>query len=235
MGTINIWHPGIFPIFPMSSFICQITSNKLQTPPFSDVWNPQKIIIFSPSSFPNPTIRRNEQWIYRLKTYSFTYIKFSIFIFITQRESGQKIIVSLVQLKQLAPSDEGIWRLMLEFRTNVTITKVFRKLCFARTSFLKAHSKVWDYLWQLKALLKWRNVPFISPKNLFSFSRYLGFCLDFFGHVWKRLDKKDLANFEIHDVTTWLTNNFSTHITQYLKEKKEPDNEIWSVNTAFHK
>ena len=32
----------------------------------------------------------------------------------------------------------------------------------------------------------------------------------------KRLDQKDKVNFEIHDVTAWLTSNYNTHIAQYL-------------------
>ena len=59
---------------------------------------------------------------------------------------------------------------------------------------------------------------FISPQKLFSFSRYLTFCLDFFGRVAKRLDKKDKVKFKIYDVTAWLTNNFDTHIAQYLEK-----------------
>ena len=38
------------------------------------------------------------------------------------------------------------------------------------------------------------------------------FCLDFFGRVEKRLDWRDKVNFEIYDVTTWLTNNCNTHM-----------------------
>ena len=37
-----------------------------------------------------------------------------------------------------------------------------------------------------------------------------------FGHVEKRFDKKDKVNFEIYDVTAWLTINYNTHIAQYL-------------------
>ena len=37
---------------------------------------------------------------------------------------------------------------------------------------------------------------FISPQKLFSFSRYLTF-----GHVAKRIDKKDKVNFKFYDVT----------------------------------
>ena len=57
---------------------------------------------------------------------------------------------------------------------------------------------------------------FISPQQLFSF--YLNFCLDFFGHGAKRLDKKDKVNFKFYDVEAWLTNNRNTHIAQYFKK-----------------
>ena len=39
-----------------------------------------------------------------------------------------------------------------------------------------------------------------------------------FGHVAKRLDKKDKVNFKFYDVTAWLTNNCNTHIAQYLEK-----------------
>ena len=38
-------------------------------------------------------------------------------------------------------------------------------------------------------------------KKLFTFQRYLNFCLDFFSHVGKRLDKKAMVNFRNYDVT----------------------------------
>ena len=46
--------------------------------------------------------------------------------------------------------------------------------------------------------------------KMFKFSSWL------FGHVEKTawLERKD--NFEIYDVTAWLTMNYNTHITQYL-------------------
>ena len=31
----------------------------------------------------------------------------------------------------------------------------------------------------------------------------------------------------------WLTNNYSTYTSQYLKKEKQPDNETWSVNRLF--
>ena len=50
--------------------------------------------------------------------------------------------------------------------------------------------------------------------KLFSFSRYLNFCLDFLGMQKKRLDQKDKVDFEIYDVTAWLTKDYKTHISQ---------------------
>ena len=39
-----------------------------------------------------------------------------------------------------------------------------------------------------------------------------------FGHVAKRLDKKDKVNFKFYDVTAWLTNNGNKHIAQYFEK-----------------
>ena len=39
-----------------------------------------------------------------------------------------------------------------------------------------------------------------------------------FGYVEKRLDKKDVVNFEIYDATDWTKNNCITYITRYLKK-----------------
>ena len=55
----------------------------------------------------------------------------------------------------------------------------------------------------------------VSPQKLFSFSRYLNFCLDFLVMYRKGLIKK--INFKFYDVTVWLTNNCNTHIAQYFE------------------
>ena len=47
--------------------------------------------------------------------------------------------------------------------------------------------------------------------EIFTFLRYL-----LFGYVEKRLDKKAMVNFKIYDVADWATNNYNTHITQYV-------------------
>ena len=57
-----------------------------------------------------------------------------------------------------------------------------------------------------------------SSKQLFLFWRYLSFCVNFFGHVTKRFDKKDKVNFKFYDVTAWLANNRKTHIAQYFEK-----------------
>ena len=64
---------------------------------------------------------------------------------------------------------------------------------------LKIDSQVRVNFWQLKALKKCWKMLFISPWKFFSFWRYLNFCLDFFGHKWKRLDEKVKVNFRIYD------------------------------------
>ena len=65
----------------------------------------------------------------------------------------------------------------------------------------------------LKALLVFKTFNFLSW---------------LFGCVEKRLDQKDKINFKIYDVTTWLANNYKTHIDQY--RMRCSGNEIWSVN-----
>ena len=78
---------------------------------------------------------------------------------------------------------------------------------------------------------------FISPQKLFSFSRYLNFCLEYILVMQKNnfvKDKKDQNNFKIYDVTAWEANNCNTHIALYLKKQRQSDNEIWSVNTIQH-
>ena len=39
-----------------------------------------------------------------------------------------------------------------------------------------------------------------------------------FGYVEKRLDKKAVVNFKIYDFTYRTSNNYDTHIVQYLKK-----------------
>ena len=60
-----------------------------------------------------------------------------------------------------------------------------------------------------------KNAFYLTSKGLFIL-KIFKFLSSLFGHVAKRLDKKDKVNFKFHDVTAWLTNNCNSHITQYL-------------------
>ena len=55
---------------------------------------------------------------------------------------------------------------------------------------------------------------------------YLTFCYEIFDHIRKRLGNKGKFNFKIYDVIYWETNNYNTHIAQYLKKRKQLDSEI---------
>ena len=55
-----------------------------------------------------------------------------------------------------------------------------------------------------------RKSDFHLSKKLISFSRYLNFCLDFFYHERKWLDKK--AVFKIYHVMNWEANSYNTDI-----------------------
>ena len=74
-----------------------------------------------------------------------------------------------------------------------------------------------------------RNALYFILKALL-LSRYLRFCHDFLVVQEKWLDQIDKITFKIHDVITWLTNNCGTYIVQYVTNKKQADNETWSIN-----
>ena len=62
-----------------------------------------------------------------------------------------------------------------------------------------------------------KNAFYFASKALFGLNIFK-FLSRLFGHVVKRLDKKDKVNFKFYDVTAWLTNNCNTHILQYLEK-----------------
>ena len=69
---------------------------------------------------------------------------------------------------------------------------------------------------------------FTLSQKLFSFSRYLSFCLDFLAIQAKKLDLRDKINFKIYDVTTWLTTIAMQILTNI--SRRQSRNEFWSVN-----
>ena len=60
--------------------------------------------------------------------------------------------------------------------------------------------------------------------------RYLKFSYDFLYHAGKQLDKKAKVNFKIYDVRDMSINDRNTHIVEYFKKQRQPDNEIWPLN-----
>ena len=69
--------------------------------------------------------------------------------------------------------------------------------------------------------------PLKMMKNAFYFTSKALFVLKIFtfpswlfGHLAKRLDKKDKVNFKFYAVTAWLTNNRHTLITPIFREVK---------------
>ena len=62
-----------------------------------------------------------------------------------------------------------------------------------------------------------KNVFYFTLKALFALKIFKFLSCEF-GHIAKRLDKKDKVNFKFYDISAWLTNNCNTHIAQYLEK-----------------
>ena len=62
-----------------------------------------------------------------------------------------------------------------------------------------------------------KNAFYVMLKALYS-QKIFEFLSKLFGYVGKRLDKKAKVNFKIYYFTDWTTNNYNTHIAQYLKK-----------------
>ena len=62
-----------------------------------------------------------------------------------------------------------------------------------------------------------KNAFYFTSKALFVLKMFK-FVSGLFGHVGRRLDKKDHENFKFYNVTAWLTNSCNNHIAQYLEK-----------------
>ena len=60
------------------------------------------------------------------------------------------------------------------------------------------------------------GVLFDGASSLWVSLRYLHVCSEVLV-LGKQFNKKAKVNFKIYDVTNWITNNYNTHIAQYLK------------------
>ena len=65
-----------------------------------------------------------------------------------------------------------------------------------------------------------RNAFYFILEALFFLKIFKALSL-LFGKVEKQLDKKDNIKFRIYDVTTWLTNNYNTHIANVFSHVKD--------------
>ena len=63
-------------------------------------------------------------------------------------------------------------------------------------------------------ILKMMKIAFCFTSEDLFVLKIFKFLSWLFGHVAKRLNKKDKVNFKSYDVTTWLANNCNTHIAQ---------------------
>ena len=64
------------------------------------------------------------------------------------------------------------------------------------------------------------NTYFLTFKVCFVL-KIFKFTFWFFRHAEKRLIWKGKVNFKMYDAKTWLTNNYSTRIDQYLKKQRQ--------------
>ena len=101
----------------------------------------------------------------------------------------------------------------------MTYAPFFRlgKLFLENDPFKGALSGLRQFLAAEGPLKMMKNVFYFTSKALFVL-KIFKFLSWPFGHVAKRLDKKDKVNFKFYDITAWLTNNCNTHIAQYLEK-----------------
>ena len=59
--------------------------------------------------------------------------------------------------------DKKLWTLQTKWKSPLRISSVNVTKSAVSCGLLKAHSQVWDNFWQLKVLLKWWKMLFISP------------------------------------------------------------------------
>ena len=78
-------------------------------------------------------------------------------------------------------------------------------------------NKLCSYLWQWKLFKNDEKHFLFHVKALFILTIFT-FLSWVFGYVEKRFDNKAMVNFKIYDIADWITNDYNTHIDQYLKK-----------------
>ena len=91
---------------------------------------------------------------------------------------------------------------------------------------------------QMIVLQKLWTIFFISSKKLFSFSRYLNFCIPSsplflpVSHCFRGWSK---INLKVYDVINCLNKNLKTHFVWYLKKEKTYGIETLSIDRVLNK
>ena len=113
--------------------------------------------------------------------------------------------------KQFHVSREKIPKYLFIERKTLTISKALSREWLGALSCLRQILGIESSLRMMKNTFYFTSkVPFVL--NIIKFLSWL------FGDIAKRLDKEDKVNFKFYDVTAWLTNDYNTHIAQYLQE-----------------
>ena len=94
------------------------------------------------------------------------------------------------------------------------IYKMITRICLHLYSNLKEFERICGNWGSFKNDEKWF---LFHLKSTFCFWDISIFFRNF-GHVGKQFDEKAKANFKIHDITHWITNNYNTRIAQHLKK-----------------
>ena len=71
-------------------------------------------------------------------------------------------------------------------------------------------------MYKTESLLKMVKNAFYFTLKAFFILKIFKFLSWLFGQVSKRRDYKDKVKFKFYNITSWLTNNYNTHIAQYL-------------------
>ena len=113
-------------------------------------------------------------------------------------------------------------RILAEFVKLVKRTDKYNSSLCLRRSYLQLHSLTLTFQKICFYLLQWK--PFENDEKCFLVHVTALFVLEvypsmswLFGCLEKRFDKVAMVNFKIYDVTIWTSNNYNTHIAQYLQ------------------
>ena len=131
-----------------------------------------------------------------------------------QRFSGKRtqkrkknLVISCTEICHLCSSLKGLIKSRSKHKSRCGQMPSFQDVLSCLRRFLATESP----------LKRMKNAFYFTSKAIFVL-KIFKFLSWYFGHVAKRLDKKDKVNFKFYYVTAWLTSNCHTHIVQYLEK-----------------